>query len=664
MKQDRQKQAGSYIGMSKRHEADELNKLLSLWLHSSIRVMDVRHIRLEPEELLQPYRLPAQAFVFVLQGSVRLDGDWKDTPHSGYVLHGSKGFELNMKPSQCGIEYILVLYKATSLSGHTVYNHPSIVHGFAPPYPVILYQKLQLLEYAWQDHEALSKIQAQGRFYDFAYECMRQLQEPKARTSARDIVTQAIRFMQDHYAESVTLERLAGLLECSPRHLTRLFKKQTDCSPIMYLIQLRMDKAKELLRKTDATLQDIATSVGYPDVYFFSRAFKKYTGVSPVHYRDSLYSSAFVRDTSLDNPLSMSECSIDSISGALHTVIEDNNHYQNHDEGILRMNRNAKHSMAFILLLSFTLLLSACSGTSSPTATDGASQGTNNTSAEPTSQERVLKDALGHEVKIPAQPQRVIASYLEDHLVALGVKPVAQWSVGKNSVQGYLQKELKDVPTIASDLPFEAVLNFKPDLIIMDSASMVEGDKYNQYSKIAPTYVVGTNMNNDWRQELLTVGEVLNKSSEAKQALSNYDKKAAEAKAQLSQTVGQKTAAALWVTDKNVYVVNQNLSSGDVLYKDLGFKIPQVVQEISKTAKANWSNLSLEKLAELDADYIFIVNSKNVSKEDIVKDPVWAGISAVKEGHVYDFGKDSSWLYTGTIANSQMIDDVLKNVTK
>lgn len=72
MKQDRQKQAGSHTGMSKGHEADELNKLLSLWLHSSIRVMDVRHIRLEPEALLQPYRLPAQAFVFVLQGSVRL----------------------------------------------------------------------------------------------------------------------------------------------------------------------------------------------------------------------------------------------------------------------------------------------------------------------------------------------------------------------------------------------------------------------------------------------------------------------------------------------------------------------------------------------------------------------------------------------------------------
>ncbi|MDQ0496465.1 hypothetical protein [Paenibacillus brasilensis] len=88
MKQDRQKQTDSHTGMSKGHEADELNKLLSVWLHSSIRVMDVRHIRLESVELFRPYRLPAHAFVFVLQGSVRLAGDWKDTSHSGYVVHG------------------------------------------------------------------------------------------------------------------------------------------------------------------------------------------------------------------------------------------------------------------------------------------------------------------------------------------------------------------------------------------------------------------------------------------------------------------------------------------------------------------------------------------------------------------------------------------------
>jgi iron complex transport system substrate-binding protein len=72
VEQDRKKQRVSQSGTDKEHEADELNRLLPAWLHSSIRIMDIRHIRLEPEELLQPYRLPAQAFVLVLQGSVRL----------------------------------------------------------------------------------------------------------------------------------------------------------------------------------------------------------------------------------------------------------------------------------------------------------------------------------------------------------------------------------------------------------------------------------------------------------------------------------------------------------------------------------------------------------------------------------------------------------------
>lgn len=46
------------------------------------------------------------------------------------------------------------------------------------------------------------------------------------------------------------------------------------------------------------------------------------------------------------------------------------------------------------------------------------------------------------------------------------------------------------------------------------------------------------------------------------------------------------------------------------------------------------------------------------------KDPIWSQMPAVKNGHVYVFDDSSSWLYTGAIANSQMIDDVLKSVVK
>ncbi len=328
------------------------------------------------------------------------------------------------------------------------------------------------------------------------------------------------------------------------------------------------------------------------------------------------------------------------------------------------MNRKVKSAIILNLLLCVILLVSACSTSSNTsTASDNASTSETTETTQPT--ERILEDAMGNEVEIPANPQSIIASYLEDHLVALGVKPAAQWSIADGtSVQNYLQDSLNEIPTIPSDLPFEAVMSFSPDLILMDTAGMVEGDKYEQYSKIAPTYVVASDEDNDWRKKLLRIGEVLNKSDEAKEVLENYDLKAKEAKEQLEQEIGTKPVAILWVTAKSIYVPNVNLSSGAVLYGDLGLTAPQAIQEVSETGTANWNALSLEKLAEMEAEYVFIVNGKGVTKDELLQDPVWAGIPAVKNGRVYEYDKQASWLYTGAIANLQMIDNVMESILK
>ncbi|WP_313803444.1 ABC transporter substrate-binding protein [Cytobacillus sp.] len=279
--------------------------------------------------------------------------------------------------------------------------------------------------------------------------------------------------------------------------------------------------------------------------------------------------------------------------------------------------------------------------------------------------ERTLTDAMGHKVVIPANPKRVIASYLEDNLVALGIKPVAQWSVNDGaSIQGYLQGELKDIPTIPHDLPFEAVQKFSPDLIIMDSSSMVEGGKYEQYSKIAPTYVIGTEVNNDWRDELLRVGEVFDKEDEAKKVLENYEAKAAEAKKEIEDKVGNPSVAAIWLVGGKFFVVSENLSSGAVMYEDLGLKVPEVVKEISSSGDSNWNAISLEKLVELDADYLFLINSDTASGSPSLSEALWKSVPAVKAGNVFEFSPDESWLYTGAIANGQMIDNILKSIVK
>ncbi|WP_419879335.1 ABC transporter substrate-binding protein [Brevibacillus centrosporus] len=61
---------------------------------------------------------------------------------------------------------------------------------------------------------------------------------------------------------------------------------------------------------------------------------------------------------------------------------------------------------------------------------------------------------------------------------------------------------------------------------------------------------------------------------------------------------------------------------------------------------------------------MFVVQGKGVNRDEMKKDPIWSQMPAVKNGHVYVFDDSSSWLYTGAIANSQMIDDVLKSVVK
>lgn len=274
---------------------------------------------------------------------------------------------------------------------------------------------------------------------------------------------------------------------------------------------------------------------------------------------------------------------------------------------------------------------------------------------------RTLTDAQDHQVKIPNKPKRIIASYLEDYLVALDEKPVAQWTVGEGKIQNYLQDNLNDIPTINYDMPYEDVLKFEPDLLLIGSNGSLEGGKYKEYSKIAPTYFVKNGDNVTWRDQLEDIGNVLNKEDKAKQVEKDYDQLVNQTKKDMKEQIDGKSAVVLWVTNNSAFMVAENRSSGQLLYKELGFEVPQLTKDISKKATADFSQVSLENLSQLDADYIFLVNSD--SNAAMFKDPLWSNIPAVKNNHLYEFDGESSWLYNGPIAYTKMVEsirDVLK----
>lgn len=334
--------------------------------------------------------------------------------------------------------------------------------------------------------------------------------------------------------------------------------------------------------------------------------------------------------------------------------------------------KSGSAKLVLIGCMAVTLLLSACGNNNNNNAANSAAEATASptTTAETTAApaetaavEKTVTDAMGHKVTVPANPQRVLASYLEDYLVTLGVTPVAQWSV-PNGTQEYLIAELKDVPTISYDLPLEAVTSFAPDFHIVQSEASVQNGLYDQLNKIAPTYVLGEEISKDWRKTLLKIGEILNKSAEAEQAIAAYDQKAADAKAKISTAIGDDSVAILWLVSKSFFIVDETRSSGAVLYGDLGLKLPNLITEIPAESRATWNPITLEKLAELTADHIFLVNSDKTDASDILNGAIWKGIPAVKAGNVHELSADSSWLYSGANANTKTIDDALNYLVK
>ena len=105
-------------------------------------------------------------------------------------------------------------------------------------------------------------------------------------------VFQAISFMEKHYNETVTVEKSAQHLGLSVSSYINHFKKETGKTPNAYLFDLRITKAKRLLRTTQYSIQQIAEDVGIFDANYFVKYFRKATGKTPSAYRNGYYNKA------------------------------------------------------------------------------------------------------------------------------------------------------------------------------------------------------------------------------------------------------------------------------------------------------------------------------------------------------------------------------------
>ncbi|CAI6082793.1 AraC family transcriptional regulator [Cohnella sp. JJ-181] len=624
-----------------------VDEQIALWNHANARLMDVRLGTLARGDALRAYRLPAHAFLYTIEGSglAKLDDEPRELG-SHHVLHGGRGAVLELYPAE-RLSYYMVLYKAEPLPhylrqyrSHAATGDPFRCHyGMLPSYPQALADNLAAMREDWLSADPLNQLRARLLFGQFVHELLRQLREQGVEPSRPDLIAQVVRYMDEHYAEQVTLSRIAELFGCSESYLTKQFRRRLGLSPIRYLTQVRMDRAARMLGLAGASLQEIAERVGYPDAHSLSRSFKKSFGRSPSKYL------AGPPDAVPELPVARTEYALAPVSPRCYIIVD--NHSHDRATGGSSMSRKKRTSSlpAAALLLGITMLLGACGNgitnagsslaTSSPTVTASSPAASSPASAESSaSGTRTYVDSQGS-VTIPVHPERIVdlTGSAIGNLLELGIKPIAATDASMQSP--YHKDQLAGVVNLGEGSDFEKILSLQPDLIVV--FDYLEAAQYDKLAEIAP--VVRLAYGADRPAELLKkFGDFTGRGDQAQSWIDEWNRKIERVKPQIVETVGDRTVSILQPYAKGIYAWgDKGGRGGEILYGDLGLKAPPIIQQKLIDGPEFGANLSLEQLPDYAGDYIFTSNWgwDDGNPEVVYGSALWKGLPAVKEGRAY-----------------------------
>lgn len=147
-------------------------------------------------------------------------------------------------------------------------------------------KKFESLYTKWQNKDRNYLLESKALIYSLAAELFNERDYLNAHNPHYEIISRANSYIENNISSpSLSTNEIIAFLNISDTHFRQIFKEYHNTSPLKYITDLRIKKAKDYLKTSDINISKIATAVGFSNVYYFSNIFKSATGISPNAYR-------------------------------------------------------------------------------------------------------------------------------------------------------------------------------------------------------------------------------------------------------------------------------------------------------------------------------------------------------------------------------------------
>jgi AraC-like DNA-binding protein len=223
--------------------------------------------------------------VFIIDGSALFQfEDQSFSVQKNDIVYLPKGSQYITRAHARGVYHFMVI--SFQLQSDDVLKHIPLPIHMKPAQAQLCQHLFRELVKRWKRKDVVYKLKCHAILSDLLYRLIVEFLNQHFDHHSIEKIKPAVETMNRYYTHCLHIQDLARQVNLSPSHFRRLFHKIYGLSPQQYLLNLRINHAKDLLLSEMYTITEVAKRSGFANIYYFSRAFRQATGVPPSEFKN------------------------------------------------------------------------------------------------------------------------------------------------------------------------------------------------------------------------------------------------------------------------------------------------------------------------------------------------------------------------------------------